>query len=86
MATSLMLAATLTACSDSVDPRPFADAPDALPRPPSSDAFPSLLAIPDRPDDLPLPQERAAIQARLQDDRDAALIRLTTGTSRAVIE
>ena len=81
---AVLLALGLTACGDPVDSQPFADAPDALPRPPSPDSFPSLLAIPDRPEDLPLPEERAAIQARLQEDRDAALTRV--GTTRNVIE
>ena len=66
------LAAFLAACERRVDPTPFADSPDALPRPAADQAFPRLRDVPDRPADLPTPEERQLIRAQLEADRAAA--------------
>ena len=67
-----ILTTVLSACAERVDPTPFADSPDALPRPAADQAFPRLRDVPDRPADLPTPAERQQIRAQLEADRAAA--------------
>jgi hypothetical protein len=52
-------------------------APENRPAEPRS--YPSLGRVPDRPEDLPTPEERAAIREELERDRDA----LRAGSTRS---
>ena len=71
--TAILCAGALAgACSGPTATTPFAGQPDALPRPPSAVGYPNLGDVPDFPQDLSPPKERAEIQARLEAERNAA--------------
>ena len=71
------LATALAGCDAGIgDPIPFSDEPDALPRPASSQEYPSLYQVPELPDDLPTPTDRAGVRATLEADRDRGQVRI----------
>ena len=71
------LATVLAGCDAGVgDPIPFNDEPDALPRPASSQQYPSLYQVPELPDDLSTPTEREDVRAALEADRDRGQTRI----------
>jgi hypothetical protein len=76
----LALAGLLPGACREIPPEPEAlerFAPENRPAEPQS--FPSLGRVPDRPEDLPTPEERAAMREELERDRDA----LRAGTTRS---
>lgn len=45
---------------------------DAMPRPASEQAYPSLGTVPEKPTDLPTPEQQAAVRSQLEADRAAS--------------
>jgi outer membrane protein OmpA-like peptidoglycan-associated protein len=45
---------------------------DSMPRPASEQAYPNLATVPEKPTDLPTPEQQAAVRSQLEADRAAS--------------